>query len=91
MKKRRRIGFLILLCIAVIILFLLLNKPQPQRKPYDLNGDGKIDIEDLEALKQHFGSYPGHPRWNENCDLNHDGIIDLQDAYLLAEKFGEDP
>ncbi|MGB8780371.1 MAG: dockerin type I domain-containing protein [Candidatus Bathyarchaeia archaeon] len=54
----------------------------------DVNGDGKVDMQDVMMLVNAFGSYPGHPRWNPDCDLNHDGRIDLADIVLALTNFG---
>lgn len=57
--------------------------------PYDLNFDGKIDIDDLTIVALAFGSFPGHPRWNPSADVNKDGIVDITDLVLVATRFGE--
>lgn len=54
----------------------------------DLNGDGKVDIKDIVIVALAFGSFPGHPRWNEIADLNKDEKIDLKDVLFIARNFG---
>ncbi|MEM3731650.1 MAG: dockerin type I domain-containing protein [Candidatus Bathyarchaeia archaeon] len=51
----------------------------------DLNGDGKVNIEDIAIWGAAFGSRPGHPRWNPNADMNNDGKVDMIDAVLIAK------
>jgi hypothetical protein len=55
----------------------------------DVNGDGQIDIRDISATAQAFGSYPGHPRWNPDVDFNRDNKVDIKDISLVAKKFGQ--
>jgi len=50
--------------------------------------DFKVDLTDILAAAIGFGSYPGHPAWDENADLTHDYKIDLTDYLAIAIKFG---
>lgn len=54
----------------------------------DINGDGKVDSEDLIIFAQAFGTSLGDSNYNEKCDLNGDGKIDAEDLLLLAQNFG---
>lgn len=58
---------------------------------YDVNADGKIDIEDLALVAYSLGAYPGHPRWNPKADVNRDGTINIIDVTLVAANFGHYP
>ncbi|MCM8757693.1 MAG: cohesin domain-containing protein [Candidatus Omnitrophica bacterium] len=53
----------------------------------DLNGDGKVNIEDIYVFAQSFGSYPGHPRWDPRADMDGDRKITVIDAVLIAMNF----
>jgi len=64
----------------------------------DINGDGKVDIKDLEIAAKAYGShdanydYQGEPpsqNWNPTADLNDDGKIDIRDIHLIAVNFGK--
>jgi parallel beta-helix repeat protein len=55
----------------------------------DINGDGKVDIQDLVLFIKAFGSYPTHPRWNIEADLNNDSKVDIKDLVLIIKHFGE--
>jgi len=55
----------------------------------DLNGDGKVRIDDILAVAQAFGSQPGDPRWNPYADINGDGKIRVDDVFLAAQNFGK--
>lgn len=54
----------------------------------DINGDGKVDSEDLIIFALSFGTSLGDSNYNEKCDLNGDGRIDAEDLLLLAQNFG---
>jgi hypothetical protein len=54
----------------------------------DLNGDGKVDVKDISVVAYAFGSYPGHPRWNQAADINRDGKIDVRDVAAASRNFG---
>jgi hypothetical protein len=57
--------------------------------PGDVNGDGKVDIDDIYAAASSFGSYPGHPRWNPAADVNGDGYVSIDDIFIIASHFGQ--
>jgi len=54
----------------------------------DLNGDGKVDVKDVSVVALHFGSYPGHKRWDENADVNGDGKVNIFDIAVVCRNFG---
>ena len=53
----------------------------------DLNGDGTVSIADITIWGLAFGSYPGHPRWNQRADINSDGRVDIVDAMLITREW----
>jgi hypothetical protein len=53
----------------------------------DVNGDDKVDINDLIAWDAAYGSTPGSPNWNAQADINGDGIVDKQDGLLIIENY----
>jgi hypothetical protein len=55
---------------------------------YDVNGDGKVRIDDVFIAAQSFNSRPGHPRWNPKADINGDGMIRVDDVLAVALHFG---
>lgn len=57
--------------------------------PGDINGDGKVSLQDLVSLANAYGSIPGDPKWNPNADLNGDGKVSLQDLVILANHYGQ--
>ena len=50
--------------------------------PGDANGDGAVDLQDLNLLLSDFGLE------STGGDLNGDGVVDLQDLNLLLQHFG---
>lgn len=56
----------------------------------DVNGDGKVDINDLIAWDAAYESHPGDPNWNEQADLNYDGKVDKADAMIILEHYHEE-
>ena len=54
----------------------------------DVNGDGNVDINDLNAWNAALGSHPGDPNWNPQADINGDGVVDKQDGVLIIENYG---
>ncbi len=55
----------------------------------DVNGDGTVDINDLIAWDQAYGTHAGEPNWNEQADINVDNIVDEADASLILEHYRE--
>ena len=56
----------------------------------DINGDGRIRIDDVYLAADAFGSEPGNPRWNPAADLNGDGRVRVDDVFLVATNFGQE-
>jgi hypothetical protein len=52
--------------------------------PGDTNDDGRVDLEDLNAVRNHFGASGA----NLNGDANDDGQVDLDDLNLVRNHFG---
>jgi len=57
--------------------------------PWDVNGDGKVDITDIFLVAKAYGSLPGFPGWDPRCDVNGDGKVDIVDIFLVAKHYGE--
>ncbi|MDH5461842.1 MAG: ABC transporter substrate-binding protein [Candidatus Bathyarchaeota archaeon] len=55
----------------------------------DINNDGIVNIEDIAIIAKAFGSYPGHPRWNEIADIDKNGVINILDLAKVAKNFGK--
>lgn len=64
--------------------------------PGDINGDGKVNLEDLVFLANAYGTtpasggIPGAPHaWNPNADIDGDGVVGLSDLVILALHYGQ--
>lgn len=55
----------------------------------DIDGNNKVNMDDLETMIEAFGSFPTHHRWNLLADLNFDGKIDLRDIDIVLRYFGQ--
>jgi hypothetical protein len=55
----------------------------------DVNGDGAVNIDDLIAWDNAYGSHVGEPNWNEQANLNEDNVIDQADAIIILEHYKE--
>ncbi|MDH5374989.1 MAG: ABC transporter substrate-binding protein [Candidatus Bathyarchaeota archaeon] len=53
----------------------------------DINNDGIVNIEDIAIIAKAFGSYPGHPRWNEISDIDKNGVVNIVDVAKVARNF----
>lgn len=55
----------------------------------DVNGDGKVNADDLAMVQAHYGAwaYEGHagPNYVAGCDINQDSIIDIWDMAIVQE------
>jgi len=59
--------------------------------PGDVNGDGKVRVDDVLAVALAFGSNYGDPDYDANLDINGDGKIRVDDILTAALNFGQGP
>jgi outer membrane protein assembly factor BamB len=57
--------------------------------PGDLNGDFRVNLQDLVILANAYGSKPGDPNWNPNADIDGNGAVGLSDLVILAQHYGQ--
>lgn len=50
----------------------------------DLNGDGRVDIQDIVIAAMSFGTTPASPNWNPVVDFDGNGVINVLDLVLLT-------
>jgi hypothetical protein len=61
----------------------------------DVNGDGKVRVDDVLAVAQRFGANLGGPPngngfyYDANCDINDDAKIRVDDVLATAQNFGQ--
>ena len=51
----------------------------------DVNGDGTVNLSDLQGFASAYLSTPGDPNYNPAADFNQDGIVNLVDAKALMQ------
>ena len=51
--------------------------------PGDLNGDGKVDLADLEIFAPAYNTTLGQAQYNPSADFNQNGVINLYDAKAI--------
>ena len=57
-------------------------------EPFDLNGDGFIDMSDIIMVGQAYGSKRGEAAYKEELDFDQDGEIGALELNILAAMFG---
>ena len=54
--------------------------------PWDVNGDGSVDVLDLSFVAARFGR-----KGQTDADINRDGVVDIKDLITLASGMGREP
>jgi hypothetical protein len=54
----------------------------------DVNRDGIVNLKDIYAVADAFGSYVGDQKWNWLADINLDFRVNLKDYYKCSMSFG---
>jgi hypothetical protein len=55
----------------------------------DLDGDGRVTMNDVFIVLDAFGSTPGKPNWDPIADINTDGRVDMTDIFVVLDNFGK--
>jgi len=56
----------------------------------DLDGDGDVDIVDIQKVAAHYGIKEGDPDWDSTYDIDGDGDVDIVDVQKVAAWYGKD-
>jgi parallel beta-helix repeat protein len=56
--------------------------------PGDVNGNSKVNYEDLFRLADAYGSTPDDDNWDPECDINDDDKVNYVDLFTLADYYG---
>jgi Dockerin type I domain len=51
----------------------------------DVNGDGTVNLADLQSFAPTYETVPGNPNFNPAADFNQNGIVNLYDAKALMQ------
>jgi hypothetical protein len=57
--------------------------------PGDVDGNGRVNMNDIVSILKAFGSTPGQPNWNPNCDIDGEGRVDMSDVVIAVSNFGQ--
>lgn len=57
--------------------------------PGDVDGNFKVDMDDIVLLCGSFGSKAGQPKYNPNYDIDGNGQIDMGDIIIACGHFGQ--
>ena len=69
---------------GTVLLWDFGGPPEPEKLAEDVNGDGRVNIQDLVAIAAAFGETGETP-----ADVNGDGRVNIQDLVAVAAAFGE--
>ena len=62
--------------------------PEPPACLGDLDGNGRVNLDDLAEMLIHYGYCKPNPHYCPECDLDHSGCIDVDDLGYLLSRFG---
>jgi hypothetical protein len=57
--------------------------------PGDIDGNFKVQLQDLVILAMAYGSKPGDSNWNPNADIDGNNVVGLSDLVILAQHYGQ--
>ena len=57
--------------------------------PGDINGDSKVNLQDLVLLAQAYGSKPDGANWNPNADIEDNGMVGPSDLAAIVQHYGQ--
>ena len=63
--------------------------PEPEPCYGDVNGDGVVDLLDINLVLAVFGTCEGDPLFDPAADLQPDGCIDVGDLMVILAAYGE--
>jgi hypothetical protein len=63
--------------------------PVPCALKSDVNGDGKVTNDDVQAVAMHAGARTGDPRYEARYDVTDDGVINVYDTFKVVLAVGQ--
>lgn len=85
---KRFTGVVLKIIFISLIIFLLLASTQASAARYgDINGDGRIDVNDVVLVMRHaLGMESLDGERKARADVNGDGVVNVQDVSLIMQK-----
>jgi uncharacterized repeat protein (TIGR01451 family) len=53
--------------------------------PWDVNGDGSVNVSDVLLVLDHWGETPSSPGWDAAVDVNQDDVINISDVIVILD------
>ena len=79
--KLKEIGIAVVFALAIT---MALNVASVRAITGDVTGDDVVDILDIAAVAEVFGTQTGDPTYNPTADINSDGLIDIFDLIIVV-------
>jgi len=57
--------------------------------PGDVDGNGKVQIEDIVAIAEAYGSFSSHPKYDAKLDVDCNEFIEVKDLLTAALNYGQ--
>lgn len=57
--------------------------------PYDVSGDGTVNVLDLSLVSTSTGATPSSVNWNPDADVDGDGTVTILDLSLVSAHYGD--
>jgi hypothetical protein len=98
--RMKKIGIFALSVVLGLVLLSVSLRALAATIPGDFNGDGKVNLQDLQKFATWYKMNSSDPNWNvasppwaapSAADFNGDGVIDLADLVTLAMYYSTSP
>ena len=80
-RRRRTLRWLSASAAAAVLVAVLWVTLSARRSPFDVNGDGRVDILDAYAIAAKLNEGKAA---SARFDVNHDGVVDYRDVNAVA-------
>lgn len=87
--KKLIIGLLVFLLVMGTVSAWWIKKKNPDTLQGDINGDCKVDENDLKLFEPHFGARRGDWNFVPCFDLNQDDKLNVLDLIIIGANYGK--